>query len=194
VRDVLGRLGRQHGCAWSVSLGCLGERERGSGCLRCRRRPRPIMHVDLDRRCGARAGRVRMGRQWVGVEEEGACGFVVEGVSSSVLVVERGRCERSSLAGTDVGETGQGRLARPLPRLLPARRARLPADRPLIGRECDCAAHARAGDSIRRRTPEGLCALVTAPAGREAGVSQRPAAGSLTLAVSWKRKRAAAFG
>jgi hypothetical protein len=100
----------------------------GADADRCR--PREV-DVDVDRACGAGAGRVVIGRQFKGVEEEGAYEFVIEGVSSAVLVVERGRCERSSLAGKDAGETGHGRRVpdRPKTALAPEAISRRPVDR-----------------------------------------------------------------
>jgi hypothetical protein len=57
----------------------------------------------------------RFVRQELVAEGEGPYGFVIGGVLGSVLVVDRGRCEGSSLAGVDAGETGHGRRVRRRP-------------------------------------------------------------------------------
>ena len=106
ARDVLGDGFRQHASAWSVpplQLVVLVAAE----VVVARPRSEAAMGVGVGARWLLRGWRGLAGIDGAAVSVSQVSGVKV-GPSVPVLVVDGGRCERGSLAGTDAGETRPG--------------------------------------------------------------------------------------
>lgn len=94
-------------CLWCEWRSGAGQSAAGATVVMCE-----AQECIGGRALGGEMSRRTIGEQHGGVEVERGDGVARlagdVGVLDPVVVVERGRCERSSLAGMDAGETGHG--------------------------------------------------------------------------------------